>query len=191
MSKNREFIYQEILMNFNARNNNIVKLYGYFNHKEYILLILEYLNNRDLKHYMRRFHSKNRDANFSELSTAYFIIQVMKALNYLKNRSILHRDIKPENIMLNNNYAAKLGDFSLSRKIDHNQIFKTSRSGTLPYLSPECVKKKTDIKGNMCEKLDLFSLGVVMYFLLFNRHPFNYKVLVIFVFILKKIFRMT
>jgi serine/threonine protein kinase len=176
MSKNREFIYQEILVNFNARNNNIVKLFGYFNHKEYILLILEYLNNRDLKYFMKRFHSKNGDSNFSELLTAYFINQVMKALFYLKIRSILHRDIKPENIMLNTNFAAKLGDFSLSRKIDLTSTFKTSRSGTLPYLSPECVKKKTDIKASMCEKLDLFSLGVVMYFLLYNRHPFNYKV---------------
>ena len=91
-------------------------------------------------------------------------------------RNILHRDIKPENIMLNTNYVAKLGDFSLSRKIDLNSTFKTTRSGTLPYLSPECVKKKTTIKSTLCEKLDLFSLGVVTYYLLFYRHPFNYKV---------------
>jgi len=37
------------------------------------------------------------------------------------------------------------------------------------------VKKKKEIKSTQCEKLDLFSLGVVMYFLLFNRHPFNYR----------------
>lgn len=176
MSKNRDFIYQEILVNFNARNNNIVKLYGYFNHKDYILLILEYMNNRDLKHFMKKYHSKYGDQNISELCVAYFMMQVLKAIGYLKMRNILHRDIKPENIMLNTNYIAKLGDFSLSRKIDLTTTFKTSRSGTLPYLSPECVKKKTEIKAVQCEKLDLFSLGVVMYFLLFNRHPYNYKV---------------
>jgi hypothetical protein len=135
------------------------------------------MNNRDLKHFMKKFHLKYADSNFSEILTGYIIIQVMKAMGYLKMRNILHRDIKPENIMLNSNYAAKLGDFSLARKIDLNSIFKTNRSGTLPYLSPECVKKKVNIKSIYCEKLDLFSLGVVMYFLLFNRHPYNYKVI--------------
>jgi len=163
-------------VNFNTRNHNIIKLYGYFNHKEYVLLILEYMNNRDLKYFMKKFHSKYPEGNFSEVLAAYFINQILKALGYLKIRNILHRDIKPENIMLNSNYVSKLGDFSLSRKIDMNNNFKTSRSGTLPYLSPECVKKKVDIKPYQCEKLDLFSLGVVMYFLLFNRHPYNYKV---------------
>ena len=177
MSKNKEFINQEILVNYNARNSNIIKLYGYLTHNEYILLILEYMNNRDLKNFMKRFHSKNGgDKNFSEVLTGHFIVQILKGMGYLKTRNILHRDIKPENIMLNTSYIAKLGDFSLSRKIDMNSDFKTSRSGTLPYLSPECVRKKTEIKPNLCEKLDLFSLGVIMYYLLYNRHPYNYKV---------------
>lgn len=134
------------------------------------------MNNRDLKYFMKKYYSKFGENPISETLTAFFIIQVIKAIGYLKYRNILHRDIKPENIMLNNDYTTKLGDFSLSRKVDFNSDFKTTRSGTLPYLSPECVKKKTDIKPYQCEKLDIFSLGVVMYFLLYNRHPYNYKV---------------
>jgi len=72
------------LVNFNARNNNIVKLYGYFNHKDYILLILEYMNNRDLKHFMKKYHSKPGVQNFSEVVCGYFILQIIRAMGYLK-----------------------------------------------------------------------------------------------------------
>lgn len=133
------------------------------------------MNNRDLKQFMKSFDRKDKK-NFSEVLACFFIHQILKAMAYLKSRNILHRDIKPENIMLNTKYVAKLGDFSLSKKIDLSCDYKTSRSGTIPYLSPECVKKKMSIKPTNVEKLDLFSLGVLMYYFLYNRHPYHYKV---------------
>ncbi len=175
-SKNREFISQEIQINSTLKSPYTVKLYGYYHHKDYILLMMEYLNNRDLKGFMRKFHSDNPNTNMSETLTGYFILQILKGIEYLNTRNIVHRDIKPENIMLNTNFLAKLGDFSLSRKVAPGSVFNTSRSGTLPYLSPECVKRKVEIKAEECEKIDIFALGVVMYFLLFNKHPYNFVV---------------
>jgi serine/threonine protein kinase len=133
------------------------------------------MNNRDLKNFMKKFHSKYGDENISEVLVGFFLLQIIKGMEHLKMQNIVHRDIKPENIMLNSNYLAKIGDFSLSRKINHSAKFKTSRSGTMPYLSPECVIKKIHIKSTECEKIDIFALGVLMYSLLFNRHPYNYK----------------
>ena len=137
---------------------------------------MEYLNNNDLKHFIKKFHTKNPNSQFSELLCAYFMIQLLQALLFLKMKNVLHRDIKPENIMLSSKYIAKIGDFSLSRIIDNNDKFTTSRSGTLPYLAPECVKRRTPMSPQSCYKTDIFSLGVVMYFFLFNNHPFQYKV---------------
>ncbi len=152
-----------------------MRLYGYFTFKNYILIILEYVNNRDLKHFMKKYKGLNNLDEFSEVLTAHFVLQILKALGHLKLRNIVHRDIKPENILINSNFVAKLGDFTLARKIDLSETINTSRSGTIPYLSPECVIKKTEIKSSQCEKLDLFSLGVVMYMLLYSKHPFGYK----------------
>lgn len=171
-SKNKEFIFQEIIVNFNTRNKNIVKLYGYYQHKHYILLILEHMDNKDLKYFMKK-HKK-----FSEGLTAFFILQVLKALGYLRMWPILHRDIKPENIMLNKSFTAKLGDFSLARKVEIHSKINASRSGTLPYLSPESVKKEASFDAFNYDKLDLFSLGVVMYILIFGKHPYNYQVFI-------------
>jgi len=152
-----------------------MRLFGYFTYKNYILIILEYVNNRDLKHFMKKYCNLNNQPVFSETLTAHFILQTLKALGYLKLKNIVHRDVKPENLLLNSNFMVKLGDFTLARKIEQSVTVNTSRSGTIPYLSPECIVKKTEIKSSQCEKLDLFSLGVVMYMLLFNKHPFNYK----------------
>lgn len=142
---------------------------------------MEYLNNNDLKHFIKKFHTKNPNSQFSELLCGYFMIQLLQALLFLKMKNVLHRDIKPENIMLSSKYIAKIGDFSLSRIIDNNDKFTTSRSGTLPYLAPECVKRRTPMSPKSCYKTDIFSLGVVMYFFLFNNHPFQYKVSFLFI----------
>jgi len=124
---------------------------------------------------MKKYRGLNGKDNFSETLKAHFILQTLKALGHLKLKNIVHRDVKPENILVNSNFMIKLGDFTLAKKIDHTETMNTSRSGTIPYLSPECVIKKTEIMSSQCEKLDLYSLGVVMYMLLFNKHPFNYK----------------
>ena len=95
-------------------------------------------------------------------------------------KNIIHRDIKPDNIMLTSNFDAKLGDFSLSKIIPENSKDTTSRSGTLPYLAPECVTRKNILSYQSSFKADIFSLGIVMYFFLFNSHPFQYKVSFLF-----------
>ena len=41
--------------------------------------------------------------------------------------------------------------------IDNNGKFLTTRSGTLPYLAPECARKKTELCGKSCYKIDMFA----------------------------------
>ncbi len=93
MSKNKDFIYQEILVNSNAKNKFIVKLFCYTTYKEYILLILEHINNRDRKQLTKKYRHKHGDSNFSEVFTAFFVIQILKSMNHSKMKNILHRDI--------------------------------------------------------------------------------------------------
>lgn len=158
-------------------SNKIVKLHAYLETKDYAVLILEYMNNKDLNCFIKKFHSKYSDTNFSEVLTAFFINQILKALEDLNIYNILHRCINPENIMLNTSYDAKLKDFSFSSIVDMTTPFQTFGIVNLEYIPPECVNRTIGIKPYLCERLDLFSLGVVMYFLLFNRHPFGFKVI--------------
>lgn len=174
--KNRELIHNEIKIHFMLKNKNIVELNSYFEYNEYIFLLMEFLSNQDLKHFIKKYHYHYQHSQISEILCCFFIKQILDALFYLKEMHILHRDIKLENIMLSNDFTVKVGDFSLSKIIDLNSKFITSRSGTAPYLSPECIKKNTKLSSKSCFKADIFSLGVVMYWMLFNTHPFEYKV---------------
>jgi len=172
LDANKEFILQEIKVNFVSKFHHIVRLQNYSTYSDFYIILLEYMENFDLKYLMKQF---NGPVKFSELTVGYFIYQILKAIEFLKNMSILHRDIKPENILVGGDYTLKLGDFTLARRIERNASVKPSRSGTLPYLAPECIRRKIEVNYQDFEKMDLFSLGVVMYFLLYNRHPYGYK----------------
>lgn len=80
----------------------------------------------------------------------------------------MHRDIKPQNILFKefaNLNTLKLIDFGLSAKFD--DINKTSRPlGTAIYLAPEIITTQYD------EKVDIWSLGVMLYQLVAGTPPF-------------------
>jgi serine/threonine protein kinase len=175
MSKRLDYVNQEIIINNSTQHKNIVKLYNYYKVGNYMILLLEYMNNKDLKYFIKKFLAKH--GYISEALCAFFILDIIVGLKYLKESNILHRDIKPDNIMIDSSYTAKIGDFSLSKTIDPTKSYVTSRSGTIPYLCPEALKTKNiQIKSSMTERLDVFSLGIIMYYMLFNEHPFKFKV---------------
>jgi serine/threonine protein kinase len=72
--------------------------------------------------------------------------------------TILHRDIKPENVFLDKSLNVKLGDFGLSRTVEHQEAFAETFVGTPYYMSPELVEES---KYNT--KSDIWALGCLMY----------------------------
>ena len=98
----------------------------------------------------------------------------MEALKYLNNleEKIIHYDLKPENILFDD-MNIKVCDFGLSKIIDsnNNYIQLTSQgAGTYSYLPPECLMKSKDLK--ISTKVDIWSVGVILYEMLFRRKPF-------------------
>ena len=89
---------------------------------------------------------------------------------------VAHLDLKPQNITINEFLTVKLIDFSISinySKMNSNQI-KLPSCGTKYYMAPEVISSKTiDVKD--LNKVDLFSLGVVLYNLAFGSFPFDYE----------------
>ena len=90
-----------------------------------------------------------------------------QALIVCEQKKIIHRDIKPGNIFLSDTGDFKLGDFGIARSIEKS-TGELSRKGTFTYMAPEVYKGEKYGVG-----ADIYSLGMVMYYLLnCRRMPF-------------------
>ena len=91
---------------------------------------------------------------------------ICKALILCESRNIIHRDIKPDNIMISKFGDFKLGDFGVSKVMGHTTA--GTMTGTEGYIAPEVLHMEKYGK-----EVDIYSLGIVMYWLLNNRRmPF-------------------
>lgn len=96
-----------------------------------------------------------------------FGIDMCNALIACEKKKILHRDIKPENIFVSQEGIYKLGDFGVARSHDHT-TYGTRGVGTPSYMAPEVANG-----GEYNKQADIYSLGIVMYWLLNKRRtPF-------------------
>jgi len=93
-------------------------------------------------------------------------LDLCSALILCEKERIIHRDIKPANIFVSKNGDYKLGDFGISRVME--QTTGTTIAGTPDYMAPEVYRGEA-----YGASVDLYSLGIVMYWLLNDRRtPF-------------------
>lgn len=106
------------------------------------------------------------ERKFSESKTSRFMENILQAIDYLHSQSppILHRDLKPENLLMFDGETVKLTDFGWSAQ---NDEIRNTFCGTQEYLAPEMIRGT----GHN-EKLDIWTLGVLLYEMVHGRTPF-------------------
>ncbi|KAJ1505870.1 hypothetical protein HMI55_001414 [Coelomomyces lativittatus] len=152
---------REIEIQSHLRHPNILRLYGYFYDRKRVYLILEYSSQGELYKSLRLVH------HFDPPTSARYFYQIANALDYLHKNKVIHRDMKPENLLLDHLGRVKLSDFGWSVINDLSRR-RTTLCGTLDYLSPEVVEGTAHN-----EKVDLWSLGILLYEFLVGKPPFE------------------
>ena len=110
---------------------------------------------------------------FSEDVCKYILLQILNGIDDLHKKGICHRDIKPENMVLcGDNYDIKLCDFGYSTKYmkkNNNKKKLKKQVGTNYYCAPEILKAKKYYG----DKIDIFSIGALLFTLLTKKQAFE------------------
>lgn len=156
---NKEKILNEINIFKKLNNINIIKYYNYFLSKNYCYILQEYFNKGDLHNMMISIK------NLSEINCKYYFKEICNGIKYMHNMKYIHRDIKLENIFINSDNNIKIGDFGFTIFQSGNYI--TGKLGTIQYVAPEIILEKS-YNGF---KSDIFSLGVLLFTMLYGSYP--------------------
>lgn len=119
-------------------------------------------------------------SNLAELKENYIgkqedivvIVQnIIAVMTPFWQNSIVHRDLKPENIMISPGNLTSIIDFGIYKNPDNSTITATDfQPHTFFYAAPEqVIPSKVDISY----RTDFFSLGIIAFELLHQRHPFG------------------
>ena len=141
---------------------HLVNLVHHFETKAHNYLVLEYCSQGDLYEAIRL----ERGPQSTE-HVRRFMLQLISAVEYMHAHGLYHRDIKPENIFIDQDGSMKLGDFGLATK---SLWSYESCVGSDRYMAPEQYDPAG--VGYSPAQADIWSIGVCLLNILFQRNPF-------------------
>ncbi|KAL3077900.1 hypothetical protein niasHS_013429 [Heterodera schachtii] len=127
-----------------------------------LYLILEYLSGGEL------FMHLEREGTFMEDTAAFYLAEIVIALEHLHRQGIIYRDLKPENILLDCKGHVKLTDFGLCKEAIEGDQKTHTFCGTIEYMAPEILMRTGHGKA-----VDWWSLGALTFDMLTGGPPFS------------------
>ncbi|CEI69245.1 hypothetical protein FVEN_g4002 [Fusarium venenatum] len=142
---------------------HIARLYEVIVTENMVWMVLEYCSGDELYNHLLE-HGPLPVDKVQKIFT-----QLVGAVSYVHNQSCVHRDLKLENILFDKHENVKLVDFGFTREYEGRTNHLQTFCGTICYSAPEMLKGEK-YAG---EKVDVWSLGIILYALLCGELPFD------------------
>eukprot|EP00931_Biecheleriopsis_adriatica_P080097 TRINITY_DN53456_c0_g1_i1.p1 TRINITY_DN53456_c0_g1~~TRINITY_DN53456_c0_g1_i1.p1 ORF type:complete len:717 (+),score=146.58 TRINITY_DN53456_c0_g1_i1:21-2171(+) len=186
--KNVDFLKQELKISKMMDHPNIVKLFEVFEDASHLYLVLELCRDGDVSKHVP-------EGGLGELDAASLFQQLLCGVQYMHMQQVVHRDLKSENLLLS---MKNVTPAAAPKK--HGVVAKFFKSEKLPASQYDCGLRITDFGlSTTCEpgeflrqscgtashkapqvyahhytnKADLWACGVILYFMLSRRLPFD------------------
>lgn len=142
------------------QHGNISRLYAVYEDRKSVYFVMEKCTGGDLIDLIMA-----NNGRLAEASAKQVCRQLASGIAHLHNKGFAHCDIKPSNILFQNG-DLKLIDFGVSQIIGPGCVLH-AEVGSPSFMAPEI------FSGSYTASCDLWSLGVVLFVMLFGFNPFN------------------
>jgi polo-like kinase 1 len=154
-------IKSEMDIHASLKHDNVCQYVRSFTDGPNKYMVMELCSNNTLADFAKR------RGGLSIPEIQFYMRQLINAVSYLHDNSVIHRDLKPENLFLDDKLNLKVGDFGLATRLNNPFAMMTEQCGTRLYLAPEVIGNRP-----YSFPVDIWSMGVILYKLLLDRHPF-------------------
>jgi len=154
--------YREAQIASELEHENIVGVYDYYEKSGELHIIMEYIDGQSLGEYVK--------GNDISVSGAFEIMKdICSGVSYAHEKQVVHRDLKPSNILISHDGEVKVADFGIAKIQNSTKLtMEGTGAGTPIIMSPEQIAGQP-----VTEKSDIFALGVLLYYLVTGRLPFD------------------
>lgn len=143
-----------------VRHSGVIAVHGIDEHDGRIGLWMELIDGETLSRVVER------SGALSAHEAAIVGVAVCRSLAAIHAAGLVHRDIKPENILRSDGGRILVADFGLGQPADAAEARAQPGSGTPMYMSPEVLAGAAATSAT-----DLYSLGVLLFYLVTCTHP--------------------
>lgn len=126
-------------------------------------LVMEYIEGQSLQKLL-----SGENGRLPLSTVLHLIEEVAEALHHAHTQGVVHRDIKPANILVTADGHPKIADFGIAKLNQADLTLPGHVLGSPAYMAPEQLSD-----AGVDSRSDLFSLGVILYYMLTGHRPFQ------------------